>query len=144
MTTQTAREFLVAQGLAKPGRGKFSGEAHKALDKAVSEGIKFADWPKEVVTETFKVGRRTHTRTRKVNPVNVAKEPDKIHQLGSRVFIRVNGKKVYSKAVDGGMRECCNRCRVSLFYCICIPTGGKPIANFDNAHLSVPVEIESA
>lgn len=37
----TPREYLVERGLAKPGKGKFSKEAHEALAKAKAEGIVF-------------------------------------------------------------------------------------------------------
>ncbi len=39
----TKREWLVTQGLAKPGRGKFSTAAHAALSRAASEGMTFDD-----------------------------------------------------------------------------------------------------
>jgi histone H3/H4 len=37
----TKREWLVSQGLAKAGRGKFSNDAKAALAKAISEGMEF-------------------------------------------------------------------------------------------------------
>lgn len=37
----TKREWLVSKGLAKPGRGKFSAEAIKEIEKAESEGMVF-------------------------------------------------------------------------------------------------------
>ena len=37
----TAREYLVSLGLAKPGRGRFSGEAKAALAKAIADGMTF-------------------------------------------------------------------------------------------------------
>jgi hypothetical protein len=39
----TKREWLVLQGLAKPGRGKFSNAAKEALAKAEASGTVFAD-----------------------------------------------------------------------------------------------------
>lgn len=42
------REWLVSQGLAKAGRGKFSKDAHEALDKAIKDGMEF-DEPVVVV-----------------------------------------------------------------------------------------------
>lgn len=53
----TQREYLVGLGLAKPGRGKFSKEAHAALAEAVANGVTFdepaykAPKVKEVATE---------------------------------------------------------------------------------------------
>lgn len=39
----TMREYLVSLGLAKPGRGRFSGDAKAALAKAIAEGMTFDD-----------------------------------------------------------------------------------------------------
>lgn len=35
------REWLVARGLAKPGRGRLSKEAHQALQQAIEDGVVF-------------------------------------------------------------------------------------------------------
>ena len=35
------REWLIARGLAKPGRGRLSKEAHEALELAVLDGVQF-------------------------------------------------------------------------------------------------------
>lgn len=40
----TARDFLVKENLAKPGRGKFSNEAKLRLKQAIADGHKFSDW----------------------------------------------------------------------------------------------------
>lgn len=58
MSTQTKRDYLVSLGLAKAdARGRFSKEAQAALDKAVSEGMVFADTPsirrETVVTQPY-------------------------------------------------------------------------------------------
>jgi hypothetical protein len=39
----TKREWLVERDLAKVGRGKFSKDAHAALDTARAEGVVFDD-----------------------------------------------------------------------------------------------------
>ena len=39
----TAREYLISKGLAKPGRGRLSRDAHAALAKAIAEGMTFTD-----------------------------------------------------------------------------------------------------
>lgn len=47
----TKREYLVTQGLAQPGRGRFSKAAVEALDAATASGVVFDDGvaaPKEV------------------------------------------------------------------------------------------------
>lgn len=41
---QTAREYLVGLGLAKPERGRFSLEGKAQLTRAISQGMKFSDW----------------------------------------------------------------------------------------------------
>lgn len=41
---QTARDFLVKENLAKPGRGKFSNEAKERLKQAIADGHRFSDW----------------------------------------------------------------------------------------------------
>jgi hypothetical protein len=47
------REWLVSKGLAKPGRGKFSDKAKRALAKAEAEGMVFDD-PKANKVATVK------------------------------------------------------------------------------------------
>lgn len=37
------REWLIARGLAKPGRGRLSREAHEALEQAIADGVVFTD-----------------------------------------------------------------------------------------------------
>lgn len=39
----TAREYLITKGLAKPGRGRLSRDAHAVLAKAIAEGMTFTD-----------------------------------------------------------------------------------------------------
>lgn len=41
-----ARDWLIRQGLAKPGKGRMSKDAKKALEKAMSEGVVFSDYKK--------------------------------------------------------------------------------------------------
>jgi hypothetical protein len=45
---QTKREWLVDQGLATAGRGRFSAAAKEALAKAEADGLTFSDSAKEV------------------------------------------------------------------------------------------------
>lgn len=37
------RDWLVSKGLAKPGRGRLSREAHAAIEKAIADGMTFDD-----------------------------------------------------------------------------------------------------
>ena len=39
----TRRDWLVEKGLAKPGRGRMSKEAHEAINEAIANGMKFSD-----------------------------------------------------------------------------------------------------
>lgn len=39
----TRKEYAISLGLAKPGRGRMSLDAHKAIDNAIQEGMVFSD-----------------------------------------------------------------------------------------------------
>jgi hypothetical protein len=52
----TKREYAISLGLATPGRGRLSREAHAAIDKAISEGKTFSD-AKPVVTKAPKTAK---------------------------------------------------------------------------------------
>lgn len=40
---QTKREYLIAKGLAKEGRGRLSVAAHEAIKSAINSGVKFGE-----------------------------------------------------------------------------------------------------
>ena len=40
---ESRRDYAVRLGLAKPGRGRMSTEAHSAITKALAEGMRFSD-----------------------------------------------------------------------------------------------------
>lgn len=111
-----ARDWLVARGLAKPGRGKFSGEAHKALAKAVSEGERFSDYPKDSATK-IPAGSSTAK-----NPAKNSATKNPTKNLGMPDILlpqdfRYPEKGWVARGADGKVytvRECCNTCRVSL------------------------------
>lgn len=46
-----AKEYAVSKGLARPGKGRMSREAHEAIRKAIDEGMSFSDYQ---VTKTDK------------------------------------------------------------------------------------------
>lgn len=46
-----AREYCVQLGLAKPGRGKLSANAHEAIKKAIVEGMIFDDYKDSVAVK---------------------------------------------------------------------------------------------
>lgn len=97
----TRREYLVSKGLAKPGRGKFSGAALAALDEARKSGTKFSDDEKPV-----RVPRKP-------------KESKPTTEVGYGPIVYTYPEKEY-RAVEKGsktersMREVCQTCRVSL------------------------------
>lgn len=39
----TRKEYAISLGLAKPGRGRMSKEAHEAIQKAIADGMVFAE-----------------------------------------------------------------------------------------------------
>lgn len=107
---QSKRDYLVGLGLAKPGRGKFSNEAKRALAKAESSGIKFLDTmpskdtgpmlAKKSVSKSG-TGQSDPTFTPYLTPDEYRFPEAEYRAVGD------NGRR-YS------MRECCNTCMVSL------------------------------
>lgn len=106
---KTKREWLASQGLAIAGaRGKFSNAAKEALAKAEASGMQFSDSPN--ATTAPKV-----TKPKAPAPV-VSTAADSLYLSPSDFrfpeeeykAVEVGGKKTHS------MRECCNKCRVSL------------------------------
>lgn len=89
--TITARDWLVEQGLAKAGRGKFSKVAHEALKSAMAEGMTFSDYGKSD-EESYETA-----------PM--------VHPEGTARF-KVGGSKV-------SMKNACNLCGYSLYWCGC-------------------------
>lgn len=107
-----ARDALVKQGLAKPGRGKFSNDAKQWLNAQVAAGVKFSDYPKESTGAVVPATPATDN-----TPKPIASNPYDTLYLSPSDFrfpedtykaVEVGGKKVHS------LRECCNTCRVSL------------------------------
>ena len=114
----TRRDALVAAGLAKPGRGKFSTEANAWLDAQRAAGVTFSDDNAPVKPVKSRVVKSVTEKSEKpvVKTENGVGYPDYIFpsdyrfpEEDYRAFKRVNGKKV-----SVGMREVCNNCRVSL------------------------------
>lgn len=74
MEMKTEREYLVGLGLAKPGRGRFSGEGKAALAKARNEGMTFKSTAPEVKTpRVVKVKADKPKATEAVDPAHVRK-----------------------------------------------------------------------
>jgi hypothetical protein len=113
---QTKREALAAQGLAIAGaRGKFSREANIWLDDQRSKGVKFSDdGPKPIKVKVDKVTAEKVDKPTGVGYPDYIFPSDYRYPEGEYVAYKVvNGKKVLV-APNGGMREVCNTCGVSL------------------------------
>ena len=112
------RDWLVSQGLATPGRGRLSAAAHAAIDKAVSEGMRFSDMPS---------GNANETVTSKSVKVGAAADEQ---YYGPTPEPRYNGGwtiEYKGKTVEFSGRNCCGNCKVSLDYHFCdSPTAVSP------------------
>lgn len=119
----TKREYLVSLGLAKPGRGKFSREAHAALAKAEADGMVFDEAvpskPAPKATKTVDVApekappRPTpKAMPQKRKPV-VQKEPVREQNHGYLVRTTTQGHD-YIVQFDN-----CGVCNAGVAYCEC-------------------------
>lgn len=108
MTTQ--RDYLVSKGLAKPGRGRFSGEAKAAIAAAIAEGMVFSDAkpaPAKPKVDSPKDTPET------VSGDGVFFESDYPH-YGKRWYTEVKNKRV-----EVSNRAACANCRYSLIAHVC-------------------------
>lgn len=112
----TRREYAISLGLATPGRGRMSRDAHVAIEKAEAEGMVFSD-PKPV-TKAEKIKARESTRPAPRKPV-VQKPVQENAVVERKPFtgkfeaIMPDGKR---KALSE--RTAC-QCGASLCYCLC-------------------------
>lgn len=113
---QTRREWLVSQGLAKPGRGKFSNDAKAALAKAESEGVTFSDAPTALSVRA--VDNSPAPAPVKADPKDTLYVCPSDFRYPEGEWVAVardeNGKRILHS-----VRECCNTCRVSLTNHMC-------------------------
>jgi hypothetical protein len=114
----TRREYAISKGLATPGRGRMSREAHAAIEKAELDGMVFTD-PKPV-TKADKIATREAARPapRKTVVQTPVQEND---TLVSKPF---TGK--FEAKMPGGKRKAVSErtactCGASLCYCLCSP-----------------------
>lgn len=102
----TKREWLSKQGLAQPGRGRFSLAANLALEDAAKKGIKFADDapkpPKPTKTASVKA-----TKTTAAKPVKPASDvdPKAVRKWAASQGIAVNDRGRISAEVVDKYRE---------------------------------------
>ena len=116
---QTKREYLVGLGLAKPGRGKFSNDAKKALAEAEAKGVKFSDIVTKVSAPTEKptenaAGGQTVKETDPRDSAYLFPDEYRFPEAEYRAVSFDGGKKVV-----WSLRECCNTCKVSLVNHMC-------------------------
>lgn len=115
------RDWLVAKGLAKPGRGKFSNAAKEALAEAERAGTRFIDKGTTLSTVTVidENGER-QTERREVN--QFAHHPEPIRTDARYTFVGEGTKKT-RKTLSVSVTEACAHCSYSLGWCYCeIPT----------------------
>lgn len=135
----TRREYAISLGLATPGRGRMSREAHAAIEKAEAEGQVFSD-PKPV-TKAEKIQARESARPapRKTvvqKPVQESAVVERKPFTGKFEALMPDGKR---KAVSE--RTAC-RCGASLCYCLCsTPTVGLLIVDPGADDVEAYVEI---
>lgn len=103
------REYAISLGLAKPGRGRLSREAHAAIAKAESAGTVFSDSPKSapaIVEQVIVEGQVTEPV--KAKPPQQKRRDDKSYTLTTTAgqIIRF---------------EHCYRCKQHVMYCRCQP-----------------------
>lgn len=73
----TKREYAISLGLAKPGRGRLSAEAHAAIQKAMGEGVVFSDSTPTSPAQTTKAPKDSKTPSETViAPTAVVSEPN--------------------------------------------------------------------
>lgn len=108
----TRREAPIAAGLAKPGRGKFSGEANAWLDAQRAAGVKFSDDGMVVKNTISKPAKDKDAKSAPVRPEDtsyIAPEDYRFPESEYRAVATIDGKRVHY-----GMREACNNCGYSL------------------------------
>lgn len=107
----TKREYAISLGLAQPGRGRLSREAHAAIDKAIAEGMTFDD--AAPVKTSVKTDRSVSVKTdRKPSPV----ESSGIQEISTRydndqLFVGTDSK---GKKHTVNARQVCMPCGYSL------------------------------
>jgi hypothetical protein len=112
---QTKKEYAIERGLAKPGPGRMSREAHEAITKAINAGVKFADPNAKVVSVTVKGEDGTeHTTTKRMADVFLAADPRTDRHEGLYEFQNPDGstfKRLHTNA--------CVKCSMSFRWCCC-------------------------
>lgn len=118
MNAVDPREYLVGLGLAKMGRGRFSGAAKEALDKATKEGVTFlqkGNGAKVAMVPVMTESGEVKTEKRMVN--EYAQHAPALRS-GTLTFEGANGFTLKVNASEG-----CLHCQYSFGWCKCeVPT----------------------
>lgn len=109
------RDYAISLGLAKPGRGRLSREAHEAIAKAEAEGKTFSDSP--IKTRSIKSDSNSESESVSVKSDSEPKDffgptPNPIYNGGW--YVVEDGKRV-----DVSGKEVCRNCMCSLDYHRC-------------------------
>ena len=129
------RDYLVNKGLAKPGRGKFSGAGREALADALRAGEVFEDYRLDNDILTKIVEPKPERKPRAPKPDKPKREPKAksvdIYGETPPMVWPMTAKAIYT---DTGkplsMKEVCDTCKHSLYWNVCAnPTvlGGKAV-----------------
>lgn len=111
-TAVDKRDWLIAKGLAKPGRGKFSNVAKEALAEAERQGVVFLNKGTAVAPVTIIENGERKQEIREINPW--AHHPDPIRRDPFYTFTGTGGKKVQIAVATA-----CLTCQYSLGWCYC-------------------------
>ena len=114
----TKREYAISLGLATPGRGRLSREAHAAIDKAIAEGMTFSDaTPKPVVQRAPKTAREPQRRAVVVEGESQTTMADVHYRYDvDQLFVGVDS---HGKKHTVNARQVCRNCGYSLTSHIC-------------------------
>lgn len=124
--TLKAREYCIGLGLAKPGRGKLSKDAHAAIKKAIANGQTFDDYNEKVVrnvnvdsSDNIAVNRTDSTVSNKENyqagttTERIAIESRQVtHDYSTIYGIDIRGRSPIVIAF-----QYCSKCAVQVKYC---------------------------
>lgn len=105
---QSRRDYAVSLGLAKPGRGRMSAAAHEAINKALSEGMRFSD----VSVSEDKPITSQEASKKNTEGTFFGDTPEPLYNGGW--YVVEDGKRI---SVSG--REVCRNCMNSLDYHRC-------------------------
>lgn len=112
---QTRREWAAERGLCKAGvRGRLPKAATEAIEKAMADGVRFADAEAVSTVPPDGQGRVLVVRANRPAAQDVIDIPEYIRNIDHEVYEFVNGKKVHR-----AMSEVCRNCRASLVVCAC-------------------------